>query len=170
VGYGTAHQAAFVTAHTNPQIPIKAFLGIFGYISTTHSLTQSATSATMLLQSETSVFQDLPQLPHLPTAAASDLKKLGWRGVMKTVGRTGKVLVTNHNEPEAVILSVQAYGDIQKALLAAAAQQEPSLDALRQRFDKRLAALQAPDAGKRLRSMMRSPAKLAGRVKAGASY
>jgi prevent-host-death family protein len=127
----------------------------------------------MLLQSQTPAFQDLPQLPQLPQLAqapASDLKKLGWRGMMKTVGRTGKVLVTNHNEPEAVILSVQAYADIQRALLAAAAQQEPTLDALRQRFDKRLASLQAPGAAQGLRAVMRKPAKLAGKVKAGSGY
>jgi PHD/YefM family antitoxin component YafN of YafNO toxin-antitoxin module len=127
----------------------------------------------MLLQSQTPAFQDLPQLPQLPQLAqapASDLKKLGWRGMMKTVGRTGTVLVTNHNEPEAVILSVQAYADIQRALLAAAAQQEPTLDALRQRFDKRLASLQAPGAAQGLRAVMRKPAKLAGKVKAGSGY
>ena len=106
-------------------------------------------------------------LPHTP---ATDVKKLGWRGVMKSVGRTGKVVITIHSEPEAVILSVQEYAAIQHALLQAAARTEPVLDALRQRFDERLAVLQAGDAADRMRALMRSPAKLKGKVKAGKTF
>ena len=109
----------------------------------------------------------LEALPHTP---AADVKKLGWRGVMKSVGRTGKVVVTNHNTPEAVILSAQEYGVIQQALQEAAARSEPALDALRQRFDARLAALQAADAGDRLRALMQGPAQLGGEVVAGGSH
>ncbi len=89
---------------------------------------------------------------------------------MKSVGRTGKVVVTNHNTPEAVILSAQEYGAIQLALQEAAARAEPALDTLRQRFDARLAALQAEDAGDRLRALMQTPARLGGEVKAGTGY
>ena len=108
----------------------------------------------------------IEDLPHTP---ASGVKKLGWRGVMKAVGRNGKVVITNHSEPEAVILSAKEYGDILHALQEAASRVEPALDALRHRFDERLASLQAGDAGDRLRGIMRDPAKLAGKVKAGAS-
>ena len=106
----------------------------------------------------------------LPRTPASDLKKLGWRGVMKTVGQRGKVLVTNHNAPEAVILSAGEYDAIVRALQDAAAATEPTIEALRKRFDDRLASLQAADAGARLRGLMQSPATLAGQVKAGAGY
>ena len=109
----------------------------------------------------------IEELSHTP---ATDVKKLGWRGVMKSVGRLGKVVVTNHSEPEAVILSVPEYAAIQHALLQAAARTEPELDALRQRFDERLAALQATEAGDRMRALMRSPAKLKGKVKAGKTF
>ena len=109
----------------------------------------------------------IEELSHTP---ATDVKKLGWRGVMKSVGRVGKVVVTNHSEPEAVILSVPEYAAIQHALLQAAARTEPELDALRQRFDERLAALQATEAGDRMRALMRSPAKLKGKVKAGKTF
>lgn len=109
----------------------------------------------------------LDTLPHTP---AADVKKLGWRGVMKSVGRSGKVVVTNHNTPEAVILSAQEYGAIQLALQEAAERAEPALDALRQRFDARLAALQADDAGDRLRALMQRPARLDGDVVAGGSH
>ncbi len=50
-------------------------------------------------------------------------------------------MVTNHNEPEAVILAVEAY--------------------------ERLAALQAPDAGDRLRAVMVAPARGDAALKAG---
>lgn len=109
-------------------------------------------------------FEDLARTP------ASDVKKLGWRGVMKSVSRAGRVVVTNHNQPEAVILSIEEYGSLMQALRAADAQNESALDQLRHRFDERLASLQAPDAGDRLRSMMSGPAKLKGKVKAGATY
>ena len=111
----------------------------------------------------------LDALDALPRTPASDVKKLGWRGVMKTIARGGKVVVTNHNTPEAVILSAEEYGAILQALDAAGADQRSALDTLRTRFDARLAALQADDAGARLRDAMRGPARLRGKVKAGAT-
>lgn len=108
--------------------------------------------------------EDLPRTP------ATDVKKLGWRGIMESVSRTGKVVVTNHNRPEAVILSIEEYSTLVQALRAADAQYESALDQLRHRFDERLASLQAPDAGERLRAMMRGPARLEGKVTAGAGY
>lgn len=112
----------------------------------------------------------LDAIEDLPHAPASDVKKLGWRGVMKAIARKGKVVVTNHSEPEAVILSVEEYGVILRALDAAGATQDSALDALRHRFDARLASLQAADAGDRLRALAKGPARLAGKVKAGASH
>ncbi|PAU55737.1 hypothetical protein BZL41_20785 [Pseudomonas sp. PIC25] len=112
----------------------------------------------------------LDSLDALPRTPASDVKKLGWRGVMKAIRSGGKVLVTNHNEPEAVILSAEEYGAIQRALQEAGAGGESVLESLRQQFDARLASLQTSEAGDRMREVMRRPAKLAGEVKAGASH
>jgi prevent-host-death family protein len=109
-------------------------------------------------------------IDQLPQTPATDVKKLGWRGVMKSVARSGMVVVTNHNEPEAVILSVQEYVAIKTALHEAANRAEPALDALRQRFDERLATLQQADAGKRLRKLMQSPARIDGKVRAGTGF
>jgi prevent-host-death family protein len=109
-------------------------------------------------------------IEQLPQTPATDVKKLGWRGVMRSVARSGKVVVTNHGEPEAVILSVQEYAAIQSALHEAAKRTEPALEALSQRFDERLAVLQQADAGKRMRTLMRSPARLDGKVKAGSGF
>ncbi len=118
----------------------------------------------MALTLKLDAIEDLPRTP------ASDVKKLGWRGVMKAIGRQGKVVVTNHNEPEAVILSAEEYGAILQALQEAGSRTESALDTLRHRFDERLASLQAADAGDRLRGVMRRPAKLDGKVKVGTSH
>ena len=110
---------------------------------------------------------DLNQLQQTP---ASALKKTGWRGVMRSVAQHGKVLVTNHNDPEAVILSTQEYSALVDALRAAQAQTPAALQALRRRFDERLAALDAADAGERLRTVMQQAPQLDGKLKAGSSY
>ncbi len=111
----------------------------------------------------------LDALDALPRTPASDVKKLGWRGVMRAVARGGKVVVTHHDTPEAVILPAEEYAAILQALDAAGAAQRSALDTLRARFDTRLAALQADEAGARLRDAMRGPARLRGKVKAGAT-
>lgn len=112
----------------------------------------------------------LDEIDDLPRTPASDVKKLGWRGVMKSVGRVGKVVVTNHNQPEAVILSAAEYDRILRALQNAAAKDHDALDMLRRRFDERLVSLRADDAGDRLRALMDGPARLGGAPKAGASH
>lgn len=112
----------------------------------------------------------LDTLEDLPRTPASSLKTLGWRGVMQAVRRTGSVLVTNHDKPEAVILSTEAYAALVSAVQEARRKDEIALEALRARFDERLAALQADDAGDRLRAVMDAPAKLRGKVRAGATH
>lgn len=111
--------------------------------------------------------QDLRELPRTP---ASEVKKSGWRGVMRTIRVRGKTVVTNHDEPEAVIIPVAEYTAMVEKLRQAEARNGSALDELRQRFDERLAALQAPDAGDRLRAVMQAPVKLAGKVKAGSGH
>ena len=66
-------------------------------------------------------------IEHLTQIPATDIKKLGWRGVMKSVAHCGKVVVTNHKEPEAVILSVREYAAIRSALQKAAARADLAL-------------------------------------------
>ena len=109
-------------------------------------------------------------LDALPRTPASDVKKLGWRGVMKAVARSGMVVVTRHDEHEAVILSAEEYAGIREALQISAETVEPTLASLRRRFDDRLAVLQAAEAGDRLRALMDTPATLGGEVKAGTGH
>jgi prevent-host-death family protein len=101
---------------------------------------------------------------------ASDLKRVGWRGVMKRVASEGRVLVTNHREPEAVILSITEYAALASAASAAARAQQSALDALRRSFDDRLAALREPGAADQLRALINDPTKLDGLVKAGSGH
>lgn len=106
----------------------------------------------------------------LPKTPASDVKKLGWRGVMRDVQKSGRIVVTNHNAPEAVILSAREYETIIQALQKAKGRDQATLEALRQRFDERLKALKAPGAAAKLLAAAKKPVKLRGKVKAGGSY
>lgn len=108
--------------------------------------------------------EDLPRLP------ASDVKKRGWRGVIRAVGKQGAVLVTNHGEPEAVVVSAAEYAALMELAKQVESRTESELESLRRRFDERLAALDARDAGDRLRSVIRDPAVLGGKVKAGTGH
>src|SRR5688500_13808206 len=83
---------------------------------------------------------DLDALPRTP---ASSIKTLGWRGVMQGVRQNGRMLVTNHDRPEAVILPVEAYAALVRAANAGQRRDTDILETLRARFDERLAALRA---------------------------
>lgn len=110
---------------------------------------------------------DYSPLDNLPRAPASDVKKLGWRGVMDTVRREGPVLITNHERPEAVIVPVEEYERLQQG---AAARHESVVEALRREYDERLACLNASDAGETLRNILREPLDLGGEVLAGQGF
>lgn len=114
-----------------------------------------------------SAVMPLESLESLPRTPASDVKKLGWRGVMDTVRREGKVVVTNHDRPEAVILPVAEYDRLLQLLHAASEKDRATLEALRRKYDERLASLQEPGAGEKLASIFDKPLDLGGRVIAG---
>ena len=109
-------------------------------------------------------------LDSLPRTPASDVKKLGWRGVMRTVARSGQMLVTNHDQPEAVILPVEEYNRLLALLREAAQRDEAILDDLRQDYSERLKVLQSPEARATLCNLLRKPLKLEGQVIAGDGF
>jgi prevent-host-death family protein len=109
-------------------------------------------------------------LAKLPRTPASDLKKLGWRGMMNVLRSKGRLLVTNHDEPEAVIIPVAEYDDLMRLAQQSQAQTESALESLRQSFDERLSVLQGESAATRLQATIRGRAKLGGKVKAGSGY
>jgi prevent-host-death family protein len=121
----------------------------------------------MAIPAKPAAFLPLAKLPRTP---ASDLKKLGWRGMMNALRSKGRLVVTNHDEPEAVIIPVAEYDAIMRLLEQSEAQTESALANLRQSFDERLSALQGQSAATRLQSTIRGHAKLGGKVKAGSGY
>jgi len=121
----------------------------------------------MTISAKPPAFLPLAKLPRTP---ASDLKKLGWRGMMNALRSKGKLVVTNHDEPEAVIIPVAEYDAIIQLVAQAEAQTESALANLRRTFDERRSVLQSRSAASRLQSTMRGRAKLGGKVKTGSGY
>ena len=109
-------------------------------------------------------------LGHLQRKPVSDVKREGWRGVMKSVGAAGKLLMTNHDQPEAVILSLQEYRLLTELADTARRDQQQRLDKLSQAFDAELAVLRQADAGDRLRQAFGAPLALKRKVIAGRSF
>jgi PHD/YefM family antitoxin component YafN of YafNO toxin-antitoxin module len=108
-------------------------------------------------------------LQQLPRKPVSDVKREGWRGVMRSVDSTGRLLMTNHDQPEAVILSLREYRLLTEQAARAQRDSQDKLDSLSRAFDAELAVLQKPDAGDRLRSVFDAPLGLNGEVVAGRS-
>lgn len=121
----------------------------------------------MTTSTKTATFVPLAKLPRTP---ASELKKLGWRRMMNTLRIKGKLLVTNHDEPEAVIIPVGEYDALMQIVEQSQAQTRSALAGLRKSFDERLAVLQDRSAAARLQSTIRGRTKLSGKVKAGSGY
>jgi len=90
--------------------------------------------------------------------------------MMNALRRKGRLLVTNHDEPEAVIIPVEEYDTLMQIVERSEAQAEAALAGLRRSFDERLAVLQDRSATARLQSTIRGRAKLGGKVKAGSGY
>lgn len=114
-------------------------------------------------------------ISELARTTASTVKE-HWRKVMQEVRDQRMVVVTNHNEPQAVIISAEQYSALQAQVealeqsLDALRSQAPALAALRQGFDDRLVVLQQAQAGARARELLRRPAHLHGKVEAGTGH
>jgi len=111
-----------------------------------------------------------PRAAQLPATTASNMKRQGWRSVMADVRREGRLLITNHHMPEAVILPPEEYDRLISIEQKTLTQPDPALEALRLRFKQRMQTLLEPGANETLGQLMRGPMKLDGKVIAGASY
>lgn len=117
-------------------------------------------------------FDPINELTH---TTASSVKE-HWRKVMQEVRDQRMVVVTNHNEPQAVIVSIEQYRALQAQVEALESSleelrgQAPGLAELRAGFDQRLAVLQQAQAGDTARALLRRPARLQGQVKAGQGH
>jgi PHD/YefM family antitoxin component YafN of YafNO toxin-antitoxin module len=111
-----------------------------------------------------------PRPENLLRTPASDVKKLGWRGMMNVMRHKGTLLITNHDEPEAVIMPVTEYYNLMRLQEQSKSQTESTLANLRRSFDERLSVLEGDAAATRLRTTIRGRVKLGGKIKAGSDY
>jgi len=101
----------------------------------------------------------------LPTAPASEVKKRGWRGMMRMARDHGAVVVTHHNEPEAVIVPMAAYTKLLESAREKEVAEAAVLEQLRRKFDEQLAVLNQPDVVDGVARLFRKRIRLQGKVK-----
>lgn len=103
----------------------------------------------------------------LEKTPASDVKTKGWPDLMRKVLRSGAVVITNHNHPQAVVVSAEEYQRLvdQANGHSAGAQRAQSLQALQAEFDAHLSSLQD---GSLARALAR-PARRGRRIRLGKS-
>ena len=146
-----AHQQTITAKRSAPLI---SQIGKFGIFSQ-HPHTDSAMELSLNLL-------DLEKTP------ASDVKAKGWPELMRKVARLGAVVVTNHNHPQAVVVSAEEYQRLvaQASGASAAAQRAQSLKQLQAEFDAHLAVL---DDGKTLAKALDRPARRGLKITPGKS-
>ena len=84
------------------------------------------------------------------TRPATDVKAR-WRTIVEEANAVGQVIVTNHNRPEAVVMSVDEYTELK----ARAAKHDP-MARIQAKLDRELACLNEPGAGARLLEIFHS--------------
>jgi hypothetical protein len=90
----------------------------------------------------------------LPKVTASALVT-GMQQVTKTVLTQGAVVITKHDQPAMVLMSVERYRELAQA-------SAPNLDALTKDFDAMYARMQAPGAKKRMANAFAAKPKAMG--------
>ncbi|MCI2811079.1 antitoxin Xre/MbcA/ParS toxin-binding domain-containing protein [Eoetvoesiella caeni] len=89
----------------------------------------------------------------MPLVSASRIESEGWPCVKSVLSQTGRVAITEDGKVTAFVLSIAEYEQLLPE------DRPKDLAALRKRFDARLAVLNEPGAGDRLRSVMDAPVK-----------
>lgn len=104
----------------------------------------------------------------LEKTPASDVKAKGWPDLMRKVAKLGAVVITNHNHPQAVVVSAEEYQRLvaQASGASAAAQRAQSLRQLQAEFDAHLAVL---DDGTALSKALGRPARRGLKITPGKS-
>ncbi len=98
------------------------------------------------------LFDDNPAR-EMPVVSASRIEIEGWPCVKSVLSQSGRVAIIDDGKVTAVVLSIAEYKRLRPD------DRSNGLAALRRRFDARLAALNEPEAGDRLHSVMDSPVK-----------
>ena len=102
------------------------------------------------------------------TATATDVKRLGWRGILALARENGGELkITNHKQVVGAVLTPEAYETLHAKAHSQENVLERSIAELSAQFDVRLASLRGPEGAARLRKAISTPVQLRGKVKAG---
>ncbi len=96
------------------------------------------------------------ELVEAPAYTASEAKNAFGR-ILDAAARSGMVTITRHDEPRAVVLSIEEY----RALAGA---RQSALDALSGEFDEMLARMQSPRARKAMQSAFDTDPATLGRI------
>jgi len=112
---------------------------------------------------------ELPGLDELPRQNASQVKNK-WGEVVRLVQELGSVAVTNHSTVEMVLVRAATYRQLVQEISALNAREQVVLDELASRFNSHLAALQQPDAARKVKALLAVKGKLTKRPRAGASF
>ncbi|WP_269790849.1 type II toxin-antitoxin system prevent-host-death family antitoxin [Stenotrophomonas sp. Iso1] len=106
-------------------------------------------------------------LLNLEKTPASDVKAKGWPELMRKVAKSGAIVVTNHNHPQAVVVSAEEYQRLvaQANSTSTAAERAQSLKTLQAEFDIHLASMKTDGLSKALNR----PARRGGKISLGKS-
>jgi prevent-host-death family protein len=115
------------------------------------------------------MISNLPLVEDLPRQAASQAKNK-WAELTRLVRQRGTVAITNHSEVEMVVIDVAAYEKLTSEIQALKAHEQNVLDELAQRFEERLADLQAPESREKVAALLQRKGGLTRRPKAGETY
>ena len=114
----------------------------------------------------------IPSFRHvedLPRKNATEVKNR-WGDLVREVRAHGSVAVTNHDKVEMVVVEVGQYREMAALVEGVQGRHQAALAELAAEFDRRLAALKAPDARGRIDTAMASRGRVRPRPKAGASF
>lgn len=115
---------------------------------------------------------DTPSLQGAPQATSTQVQKT-WRRVLSMVRSSGRVVVTNHGDVEAVVVSRQELERLDREIgelrdrVRTLTGETPSVDQLREQFLERLGKRDEAEFSDRLRAAGRSRVDLDGRLKVG---
>ena len=116
--------------------------------------------------SGTNVFADLAKR----NMAMFEEAGRAYAGSAQAKGRADKQRASEVDKLRAELAALQAKVEALEQSLDELRNQTPALTELRKGFDERLAVLQQAQAGQRARDLLRRPARLGGKVKAGSGF
>lgn len=111
----------------------------------------------------------LPNINEMPHQSATQVKNK-WGEVARQVIKNGSLAITNHANVEMVILEASIYQELIAQINTLKDKERTALDALTERFNTKLMALQAPDAPNKLNALLQAKGQSSSSPKAGSSY